>query len=95
MKLDSHSLEILLNLASPLMIIVCQGFAYLTSKEYQNLYWEFLAWTAFFLWVRFMFMLRCNKYLSPVISMVINSFSSIASYMTMAFFGVLCFTTVF
>ena len=66
--------ELLLSFASPSMILACQAISYFSesklTEEPMFWYWEFVAWTAFFLWVRMGLMLRSTKTLSQTIAMI-------------------------
>lgn len=77
-SLQGSLMETVLGFLSPVLILVCQGFAYFNTSNLhepdQFWFWELVAWTAFCLWIRFVLMLRSVEYLSAPIKMVLISF---------------------
>ena len=91
--------ELILNFLSPTLILVTQFVAiFLNSEDYpaaQAYYWEVLAWTSFFLWYRFLLMLRSVRWMSPAISMVLACLKEIWPYFVILMVGVFAFTDAF
>ena len=91
--------EVGLNFVSPLTILFTQFIAlglpeedFETMKDY---YWELLAYTSFFLWFRFMLMLRSVSSMSPAVSMVMRSLVEIIPYIGIVAIGVAAFGDAF
>ena len=93
------SVEFLLSFASPGMILACQAISYFSesklTEEPMFWYWEFVAWTAFILWVRMGLMLRSTKTLSQTIAMIQISANKMISYLIIVVIGVMAFTNTF
>mmetsp|Transcript_35249 Transcript_35249/g.46413 ORF Transcript_35249/g.46413 Transcript_35249/m.46413 type:complete len:312 (+) Transcript_35249:484-1419(+) len=89
--------EISIELASPILILIVQINAKfnLDVDKTSDEFWELVAWTSFVTWLRFIFMLRSNEYLSPTISMIMKSFYDMGSYLVIVVLGVLAFANSF
>jgi len=91
--------ELVLGYLSPTMIIILQCIVYFNNtnldQPYWFFYWELVAWTAFFLWLRFGLMLRSVKAFSLPIRMIQESFVQMGAFLLLVMFGVFAFTNSF
>ena len=105
-SLDKESLkqgykEIIFNFVPGSLVIASQvlQILYNYGDEEDNAlmdqYWELLAWTAFVIWFKFLLMLRHSEWLSPIISMVLRSFTDMCSYIIVLMIGIFAFTDAF
>ena len=96
---DDEWFELGLNFISPITILIAQFIALCLPKEdfetMKDWYWEVLAWTSFFLWFRFLLMLRSVPSMSPAVSMVLRSGREIKPYFGIVAIGVLAFADAF
>ena len=98
-ELKSSKWELFLNFLSPILILLAQIISLLgldsNNEIARRWYWEILAWTSFFLWYRFLLMLRSVPQMSPAVSMVIKSLKEIAPYLIVVLIGVFAFSDAF
>ena len=91
--------EIGLNFLSPILILLTQIMRHILSEnKFQNVktyYWELLAWTSFFLWLRFLLMLRSVPSMSPAVSMVMLCIREIRPYLMVVAIGCFAFSDAF
>ena len=92
-------MELGLNFLSPILILATQFLSFFIPEgaieNSEDGYWELLAWTSFFLWFRFLLMLRSVRNLSPAVSMVIRSLKEIIPYLGVVAIGVFAFSDAF
>ncbi len=81
------------------MNLTCQCINYLNEDDLNKAewfwFWELIAWTAFFLYLRLFIMLRSIELLSASITMILRSFSAMVPYFIIVVMGVMAFTNTF